>query len=188
MPFLLKNQFKQKMEMCVIPPLGNNTMLFVRQFRYTICSEHLGDWNSCKVDVDWFNKSLIITAYELWVAPDATRANNPPTLNPYEVNCVPAVRWATDMQDKKYPDESLYLATYDGCGNMLYGSRFTGLNITGRNSTYDYESTDAARHKITISYKNAEPFDREQWYVTIPPEKEEKECKLHHLHSTITLP
>ena len=144
--------------------LANPNLIFVRQFRFLISSEHLSDSYNFAVHINWTEKVLTLDAYEVIVG-----------------GSVPIHNWADAMERGDYPDESLGFVTLDGCGNELYRYKFSDLKITGRENYFIYEKSDVSMHKVTLSFGKSEKMS-----VTSDPHKIMKDMTLaevNHLNA-----
>ncbi len=119
--------------------LGKTDLIFARQFRFIIGSEHLSEHYNLSVHIDWIKKNIILDVYEV-----------------VEDGKVPIHDWADAMERGDYHDESLNLVVFDGCGAELYGYKFHDLKITGRENYFSYESSNISLHKVTLSFGKSE--------------------------------
>ncbi len=119
--------------------LGLPGLVFVRQYRFLISGEHLGDDFNFSVHIDYVKKIIKIAAYEV-----------------IDDGVIPIHEWADGMEAGKYLDETLLLVTLDGCGKELYRRRFWGLDITGRENAFNYSSSDVTTHEVTLRYEGCE--------------------------------
>ena len=120
-----------------IGKLGDPSVIFVRQFRWTLESDSLEpDWNK-SIDIDYQNKLIKFEAYEVFV--DGT---------------VPILAWCDHMMEKHRNVECLFLSTFDGCGELLYQCNFFNVKIVSQNSSFNYESSKESVQQITVSYES----------------------------------
>lgn len=118
-----------------IGELGEPGLVFIRQFRFLIDSQHLSSAFNHSVHIDWSNKMIRLTVYEV-----------------FKDGVIPVHQWADAMEKGEYPNESFNLMTLDGCGNEIYKKRFTGLTIRNRSNEFSYEKSDVSFHTMLISY------------------------------------
>ena len=116
--------------------LGERGLSFVRKFRYTLSGNHLSEWFNKESWIDYKKKIISLVAYEA-----------------IKDRKIEIHDWADAMEKGEYPDETLVLTTYNGCGKELYKKRFSELKIEGRKSDFDYSSSDVACTILEISYK-----------------------------------
>ena len=119
--------------------LADPTMVFVRNFRWTLTAESLDgtdslpEWFQTKVKVDFYHNKLYFESLEVMCHDNV-------------------LNWIESV--KANPDKKrwMVLTTYDGLGNQLYTYQFNGISIGEREVNYDYDSSDVATQKITIYF------------------------------------
>lgn len=121
-----------------IGPVGDPSITFVREFRFTLAGEHLSEAFNTSVDVDWGNKTINLAAYEA-ITPQGIHIHN----------------WCDAMERGEYPDETLVLTTYDGCGKALYQFHFKKLVVRGRRNSFDYANSEVSLHRVNISFEES---------------------------------
>lgn len=124
-----------------IGDIGKPHILFVRDFRFVLKGKYLSESFNKAVQVDYANKELTVSIYEVCEKPTGE---------------IHAHTWADKLESGEYKDEELHLTTYDGCGNELYSRCFQGLKIVKRKNGFDYSSSEAACHVVSLSFEKYE--------------------------------
>jgi nucleoid-associated protein YejK len=150
-----------------IGALGTTSLVFVRKFRFILSSEHLSsDWIR-NLTIDWRAKNLLIEAYEVFTE-----------------DIVPIRKWAKEMEEGKYENESFTFVTLDGLGNELYKYRFEGLRIFGKFNHFDYAASDKSVLELHVSFRS---------YTELPPEQGKypvdnaRPLEVNHLNEKIVI-
>lgn len=153
--------------------LGEPNLIFVRQFRFILQSEHLSESFNHSVKIDWLNKKITFWTYEVVLE-----------------GKIPIHEWVTEMQQGKYPEEILTLRTFDGLGNEIYQRSFHNLKISAGESNFNYEKSDVVLCEVNIS------FEKVTEETPLKNELDIKEIKktndnlthVHHLNGKGTIP
>jgi len=113
--------------------------IFARKFRWTLKNANFSECFVKSVKVDHVKKVLDVEFYDV-VLDNANRFN--------------ALNWLTNLQSEamKGINETLLLTTYDGCGNPLYGIKFTGLTLLEHTMDLDYSDSDVIYRKTKLSF------------------------------------
>jgi hypothetical protein len=106
--------------------------IFVREFRWTLSSPTLEEYWCKNVSFDWKNNTIYFEAYE--------------------VVCDGKINILDWVENLNPEGDILEFATYDGCGNEIYIYDFTQVRLVGRNSCFDYATSEAATQKITLTF------------------------------------
>lgn len=147
--------------------LGRPDIIFLRKFRFTLEGEHLKEDYNYSVRVDWFRQIIKFSAYEVFTPEEGIHIWN----------------WADAMQKGEFPKETLTLKAYDGCGAVLFAKKFSGLEIISRENNFDYSSSEAVMHELTLQYQavtNLKTGDVEK-----PAAVEEVPLQVNHLNERI---
>lgn len=118
--------------------LGDPSLVFVRKFRYTLKSEHLPCDFVVSTKIDYKERTLSFVYYDV--------------KKEGEADGIHALKWAQRMEYKVYPNETLELCTYDGCGTELYKVKFFGLELLEHKSDFDYNTSDVSAQQIKVSF------------------------------------
>ncbi len=128
-----------------------HNIIFERKFRWILESKYLKEHFFADVKFDYFNQ--IITFHYMNVD--------------YAEIEMSALLWAHKIQKKQLPDEFLKFTSFDGCGNAISSTVFSGLSIVGHESDFSYTSSDVSTDKISVHYES----------IHINSKKEEHEIK-----------
>lgn len=116
--------------------LGNNKNIFVREFRFLFWFDHMGPEFNHSIVFDRVNKEIKFKNYEIW-----------------RDGKVLIQDWIDAMANGAFPNETMTLATYDGCGKELYRKKFTGLKVKSCISSFNCSSVECAMPEVCLSYK-----------------------------------
>jgi hypothetical protein len=141
--------------------LGSHKNTFVREFRFLFWFDHMGPEFNHSITFDRVNKEIKFKNYEI------SRDGK-----------VLIQDWIDAMVNGAFSDETMILATYDGCGKELYRKRFTGLKVKSCISAFNCSSSECAMPEVCLSYKTYRdvPAGGEK-YRTQP-----KEIQIDHLN------
>lgn len=117
--------------------LASNEITFVRQFRFLFSFDHMGADFNYSINFDRVKKEIKIRNYEV------ARADG----------SLPYQEWIDAMLNGDYPDETLTLTTYDGCGNEIYKRQFTGLSIKSCSSSFDMSDSEVSMPETCMTYE-----------------------------------
>lgn len=147
-----------------IGKLGDPQITFLRKFRFTLSGEHLDEDFNHSVTVDWLRQTIKLLAYEVYID-----------------GKIPIWEWADAMQQRKHPDESLTLTAYNGMGTSIYRKKLEGLELIGRENKFDYSSSDAVFHEVTLQYNKVSDLQS----VVKKDIKDEDLLPVNHLNAKI---
>lgn len=141
--------------------LGSAKNTFVREFRFLFWFDHMGPEFNHSVTFDRVKREIKFKNYE--ICRDGK---------------VLIQDWIDAMINGAFLNETMTLATYDGCGQELYRKKFTGLKIKACVSAFNCESSECAMPEVCLSYET---------YKDVPVGKEEhptkaKEIQIDHLN------
>jgi hypothetical protein len=119
-----------------IGKIGRPNLTFVRQFRFLLEGDHLENWFHHSLNVLWHKNTIQLWSYEV-----------------LDNGIIPIHEWVKDMQNNKYPDESLTLITLDGMGNEIYRKKFHNLKIHHQENRFNYEKNDVVTYYMEIHYE-----------------------------------
>jgi hypothetical protein len=128
--------------------LGCQNMIFVRKFRFSLEGPNIPDWVIKAAHVNLAKKQLFIKAYELVEAPEQAYKGQQGSDSPIEL-------WAKSMEDGRWPDETIKLTVWDGCGKGLYAYTFSGLKLASRELDFDMASSEEVLQEIVMEYQVA---------------------------------
>lgn len=155
--------------------LGDPSLVFVRKFRFLLKGNYLDKNFVNKVSVDYQNKTLSFSYYEVYEK-----------ISPFTTE-IPIHKWGKLMEENP-TKEQLTLTKYDGCGNELYKEVFSGLKVLGQKSDSAYADSDASTRDFVLSYETcdhtAHPIDWNNLPVIVAKRPEQKEFKVSHLNAT----
>jgi hypothetical protein len=113
--------------------LANQSIVFVRKFRFTLSVEGLSELYIKKAKIDYVKKTLSFEAYEIFVD-----------------GKLPTTEWL------KKPGKSAIFTTYDGSGNPIYCHKFNYLILTGAVTDFDMASSDESTLQVSMSFYDYE--------------------------------
>lgn len=113
--------------------LGDPTIVFVRQFRWTLSSKILDEHFIKNVKFDFKNQKVYFEAYEI-----------------VHKNAINIHDWLESDLSK----ETLFFTTYDGCGMPIYTYELSSLIIESDTAVYDYSKSDEVTRMIIVSYED----------------------------------
>lgn len=113
--------------------LGDPSITFVRQFRWTLEGDGLPEQWAQKVKIDFKNKKIYV---ELIEAVDNTKDD------------IDIHKWL----EKDLNKESLTFTTYDGCGYEIYRYVFTNFHLNNNYSEFDYANSDVSKRCVVLVY------------------------------------
>ena len=90
-------------------------MVFSRKHRWTLGGLYLLEHFIKDVKIDHYAKTIIIECYDV--------------LSDKAESSLNGLKWATALQDKSLPDETLWFTTYDGCGSEIFKIEFDGISL-----------------------------------------------------------
>lgn len=111
--------------------LSSPDLIFARSFRWNFKAAHLPEYFVRKVRIDHINKIICLEIYQAY-------GNEKDT---------PFQEWI-----KNWDDEATFTC-YDGCGDELDETKFTGLKLIAHTGDYDYASSDVATDDVIVSYE-----------------------------------
>jgi len=141
--------------------LGSPSNIFVREFRFLFWFDHMGPEFNHSITFDRVKREIKFKSYEI-----------------YRDGKVLIQDWTDAMVNGAFPDETMTLATYDGCGTELYRKRFTGLKVKACTNSFNCSSSECALPEVTLSYET---------YKDVPVGSEQhptqaKEIQIDHLN------
>lgn len=113
--------------------LGDPTIVFVRQFRWTLGSKILDEHFIKNAKFDFKNQKVYFEAYEI-----------------VHKNAINIHDWLESDLSK----ETLFFTTYDGCGVPIYTYELSNLSIESDTAVYDYSKSDEVTRMVTVSYED----------------------------------
>jgi len=116
--------------------LGARDTIFVRKFRWTLKSNTLSEYAISNVKFDFINKTIEFKAIEAFFNQDGQ-----------------LVMSLHDWLDSDLSKETLIFNTLDGCGDMLYEYKFTGLKLLEDKQNFDYADSDVSAREIKLTYE-----------------------------------
>ena len=131
--------------------LGSGKNTFVREFRFLFWFDHMGPEFNHSVTFDRVKKEIKFKNYE--ISKDGK---------------ILIQDWIDAMINGAFPDETMTLATYDGCGQELYRKKFTGLKVKACVNTFNCGSSECAMPEVTLSYKTYKdaPTGTDDWILS----------------------
>lgn len=121
-----------------IGELGNPNTEISRSFRWLFEADNLVSHFFKSVNFDYKKKLIKFEYYDV-----VTKNHN-----------MDALVWASKIQGGLLPDEKMTFTALDGCGNEIYKTGFSGLELLEHTSAFfDYAKSDAATQTIVLSYK-----------------------------------
>ena len=118
--------------------LNDPSLEFMRPFRWLISSQHLAATFNTKVEIDWHDHTVAITAMEI-----ATKTCE-----------MPISEWADGLRQNLWVDEKLTLTEVDGCGRTVRTTEFNNLQVVGENTRYNYEDSGILCRTVTVRFDN----------------------------------
>lgn len=125
--------------------LGYSNVVFARKFRWTLEATHLESFFQKSVKIDYLNKTIKFSSYQVY----DTQGEGQPKSD--------SLIWAERLRNGMYhsDDEEMKFCTYDGCGNCLERTLFSGLKIIElQQDECDYESSDPCLMRVTVQYED----------------------------------
>lgn len=119
-----------------IGPIGHPRTVILQKFRWTLAGTHLSENSPQRVSFDFIKR---IIKFDCVLA-----------VFPGQADCE-VLQWL----DRDLFKEELVFSTFDGCGNYIYESRFSGLTLLENTSVFDYSISEVAIQQITLSYNNS---------------------------------
>jgi len=113
--------------------LSDPSIVFVRQFRWTLGSKVLDEHFVKNVKFDFKSQTLHLEAYEV-VCND--------TINIH------------DWLESDLSKETLFFTTYDGCGHPIYTYEISDIALESDTAVYDYAASDEVTRKLSLTYGN----------------------------------
>jgi hypothetical protein len=124
-----------------IGELGSSDITFARKFRWTLFGDHLNEMVTKKIsEIDFIKKTMSFELYKLY--------------DSKHIGKNPAAIWVDAMIEGEWPTETLWLTTFDGCGDKLDTIRFEGLTILEAKSDFDYESSDISTIRVVVGFRS----------------------------------
>lgn len=156
--YKMKHQIEIQPISMGIGKLGEPDNIFVRKFRYTVKGQHLDDFSIKSFSFDLKKKHLELKAYELLTTGGS--------------GDIPVDVWAQGMSEDRWPNETLTLRTFDGCGKPIYEYTFHGLQILERCIRFDYGDSEASIQEILLSFDSFRrellfPINTDRWTVLL---------------------
>lgn len=152
--------------------LGSANNIFVREFRFLFWFDHMGPEFNHSITFDRVKREIKFKNYEI------SRDGK-----------VLIQDWTDAMVNGAFPDETMTLATYDGCGHELYRKLFTGLKVKACVSSFNCGSSECAMPEVTLSYKTYKdvPINTDDWISSSDGlklvKRKSKPIQLDHLNS-----
>lgn len=123
-----------------IGPMGQSDAIFVRKFRWTLETEKLPEHFMKCVKLNFKKKTVNFSCYEVILREDQSSE-------------IAIQKWL-DMPDHK--DETMTFTTYDGCGDVIYQMKFSGIEVVNDESDFDYASSEASVREVTVTWNKCE--------------------------------
>lgn len=139
-----------------IGKLGDESTIFVKQYRWLFRSNTLSASFIKKVKFNFTDQTIDFEAFE--------------------VVCDKQIN-IHDWLNSDLSKEILYFTTYDGCGIPLYTYELSKIVIISDKTCFDYSISDAVIRNLTVKYgklkrifhinSDEEPFERTKWIMNI---------------------
>jgi hypothetical protein len=141
--------------------LGSCKNIFVREFRFLFSFDHMGADFNHSITFDRVKKEIKFKNYE--ISRDGV---------------VLIQNWIDAMLNNEFPDETMVLSTYDGCGNELYRKKFSGLKVQAVVSSFNCSTSECAMPEVCLSYESYQdvPVSGEKHKTQV------KETQIDHLN------
>ena len=117
--------------------LGSPTNTFVREFRFLFSFDHMGPEFNHSITFDRVKKEIKFKNYEIYRSDGRILIQD----------------WVDSMINGAFPDETMFLSTFDGCGKELYRKRFTGLKVKACVNSFNCSSSECAMPEVCLSYE-----------------------------------
>jgi hypothetical protein len=144
-------------------PKGYQDVVMSRRFRWTLGSQNLREHFNKTLIIDYVNKVLHIQAYDVVTPPSD----------------MSALVWGEHLRRKDLPAEELVFENYDGCGNSLSKTYFTGLSLQAMTTAYDYADSEPVVIAMSVKYEDCimasphSPYPITRWSMKVGTGKEQ---------------